>query len=76
MRGRALAVYQMVFNGAMALGSLVWGFVAQGLGTPAALMIAAAALCVAAFVMHRVKLPRGEEDLGPARHWPAPEAAE
>ncbi len=26
--------------------------------------------------MHRVKLPRGEEDLGPARHWPAPEAAE
>ncbi|MGX6566509.1 MFS transporter [Cupriavidus necator] len=76
VRGRALAVYQMVFNGAMALGSLVWGFVAQGLGTPAALMIAAAALCVAAFVMHRVKLPRGEEDLGPARHWPAPEAAE
>jgi predicted MFS family arabinose efflux permease len=34
VRGRALAVYQMVFNGALAGGSLLWGFVAQALGTP------------------------------------------
>ncbi|MGO4307143.1 MFS transporter [Cupriavidus sp. RAF12] len=75
VRGRALAVYQMVFNGAMAAGSLVWGFVAQELGTPRGLLIAAAGLMVAALVLHRMRLPRGEEDLGPARHWPEPEMA-
>lgn len=76
VRGRALAVYQMVFNGALAGGSLAWGFVAQELGTPRALQIAAAGLLLAAIALHRVRLPRGEEDLGPARHWPEPEMAD
>lgn len=76
VRGRALAVYQMVFNGALAGGSLLWGFVAQGLGTPQALLIAGAGLVVAALALHRLRLPRGEEDLGPARHWPEPEMAD
>ncbi len=76
VRGRALAVYQMVFNGALAGGSLLWGFVAQALGTPHALLIAAAGLAVAALLLHRMRLPRGEEDLGPARHWPEPELAD
>ncbi|MBY4896175.1 MFS transporter [Cupriavidus sp. AU9028] len=75
VRGRALAVYQMVFNGALAGGSLIWGFVAQGLGTPNALLIAGAGLVVAALLLHRLRLPRGEEDLAPAGHWPEPEAA-
>ncbi|WP_456280276.1 MFS transporter [Cupriavidus sp. JZ107] len=76
VRGRALAVYQMVFNGALAGGSLIWGFVAQGLGTPNALWIAGAGLIVATLLLRRVRLPRGEEDLGPARHWPEPEKAD
>ncbi|GLC97329.1 MFS transporter [Cupriavidus sp. TA19] len=75
VRGRALAVYQMVFNGAMAAGSLVWGFVAQALGTPGGLLVAAAGMLVAALLLHRLRLPRGEDDLGPARHWPEPEGA-
>ncbi|WP_313818370.1 MFS transporter [Cupriavidus sp.] len=75
VRGRALAVYQMVFNGAMAGGSLLWGFVAQETGTPRALLIAAAGLVVAALLLHRLRLPQGEEDLVPARHWPQPEMA-
>nr|WP_315596174.1 MFS transporter [uncultured Cupriavidus sp.] len=75
VRGRALAVYQMVFNGALAGGSLLWGFVAQALGTPHALLIAAAGLVLAGSLLHRLRLPRGEEDLGPARHWPEPEMA-
>lgn len=75
VRGRALAVYQMVFNGALAGGSLAWGFVAQGLGTPQALLIAAGGLAVAALALHRLRLPRGEEDLDPAGHWPEPETA-
>jgi hypothetical protein len=76
VRGRALAVYQMVFNGALAGGSLLWGFVAQALGTPPALLIAGAGLVVAALTLHRLRLPRGEDDLGPARHWPEPEMAD
>ncbi|KAI3593718.1 putative MFS-type transporter [Cupriavidus sp. U2] len=76
VRGRALAVYQMVFNGALAGGSLLWGFVAQALGTPHALLIAGAGLVVAALLLNRIRLPRGEEDLGPAHHWPEPEMAD
>lgn len=76
VRGRALAVYQMVFNGALAAGSLVWGFVAQAAGTPNALLIAGVGLVAAALLLHRIRLPRGEDDLAPANHWTAPEMAE
>ena len=76
VRGRALAVYQMVFNGAMAGGSLLWGFVAQAMGTPHALLVASIGLVIAATLLHRVRLPRGEEDLVPAQHWPEPEMAD
>lgn len=76
VRGRALAVYQMVFNGALAGGSLLWGFVAQALGTPRALLIAGSGLVVAALALHRLRLPHGEDDLGPAGHWPEPEMAD
>lgn len=72
VRGRALAIYLTVFNGAMAAGSLGWGLVAEATGVPAALVISAAGLVLAGVVMHRVKLPRGEADLVPSNHWPEP----
>jgi MFS family permease len=72
VRGRALAVYLTVFNGAMTAGSLGWGAVAEAAGIRATLLIGAAALLVAAFIMHRVKLPAGEADLAPSNHWPEP----
>jgi MFS family permease len=75
VRGRALAVYQMVFNGALASGSLVWGFAAQAVGTPHTLLIAAGGLALAAIALHRLRLPRGEEDLDAAQHWPVPDTA-
>lgn len=58
VRGRALAVYLTVFNGAMTAGSLGWGAVAQGTGVVGALFLGAASTVVAALVMHRIKLPR------------------
>ena len=73
VRGRGLAVYLMVFSGASAAGSLGWGFVAQVLSVPMALGIAAAGGLVAALLLHRLKLPAGEDDLEAARHWPEPE---
>jgi MFS family permease len=72
VRGRGLAVYLMVFNGAMAGGSLGWGAVAEVLNVPAALLVSAGGLLIFAFVLHRVKLPSGEADLAPSNYWPEP----
>lgn len=72
VRGRALAVYLTVFNGAMTLGSLAWGGVAQLFGIAAALIAAAIALALAGVIFHRIRLPRGEADLTPSNHWPEP----
>jgi MFS family permease len=76
VRGRGLAVYLTVFNGAMAAGSLGWGLVAQLLSVPTTLLIAAAAMCLVAALFHRVRLPVGEADLRPSMHWPEPLLAE
>lgn len=72
VRGRALAVYLTVFNGAMAGGSLAWGLVAQQAGLAGALALSAAGLVVAGFLLHRVPLPVGEADLVASNHWPEP----
>jgi predicted MFS family arabinose efflux permease len=76
VRGRGLAVYLMVFSGAMAAGSLGWGLMAQATGVPAALVAGAVGLAAAGFVFHCVKLPTGEADLQPSNHWPEPLLAE
>ncbi|TCK30861.1 putative MFS family arabinose efflux permease [Ancylobacter aquaticus] len=72
VRGRALAVYLTVFNGAMAGGSLGWGFVAQEIGLSATLATAAAGLVISGLIVHRIALPKGESDLAPSNHWPEP----
>ena len=76
VRGRGLAVYVTVFNGAMTAGSLGWGAVGEAVGVPAMLLIGAAGLLVAGFIMHRVKLPTGDADLVSSNHWPEPLVAE
>jgi MFS family permease len=72
VRGRGLAVYLTVFNGAMAAGSLGWGAVAQEWGVPVALWASAAGLVVVGIVSHRLSLPAGDADLDASRHWPDP----
>ena len=72
VRGRGLAIYLTVFNGAMAGGSLGWGLIAQEIGVPTTLIVGAAGLALVAFVFHRVKLPTGEADLQASNHWPEP----
>lgn len=76
VRGRALAIYLMVFNGAMAAGSLGWGLVAQQVGVPRTLLIAAIGLAMVALVFHRMRLPSGEQDLQASHHWPEPMMSE
>ena len=72
VRGRGLAIYLMVFNGAMAAGSLAWGLIAQELGVPGTLLVGAVGLITVAGIFHRVKLPTGEADLQASNHWPEP----
>lgn len=76
VRGRGLAVYLTVFNGAMTAGSIGWGAIGEVAGVPATLLIGAAGLFVAGIIMHRLKLPSGEADLVPSNHWPEPLVAE
>lgn len=72
VRGRSLAIYLTVFNGAMTAGSLSWGAVAEGIGIPATLLTASVGLLVAGVLFHRLKIPRGDADLVPSNHWPEP----
>lgn len=76
VRGRGLAIYLTVFNGASAVGSLVWGIVAEALGIHGTLVAAALALVAVAVAAMRLPLPAGEADLTPSLHWPEPALAE
>ncbi|WP_072826187.1 MFS transporter [Bradyrhizobium erythrophlei] len=76
VRGRGLAVYLMIVNGAMAGGSLAWGIAAGALSVPATLLVSACGLFVVAFILHRIKLPAGEADLKPSNYWPEPLTAD
>jgi MFS family permease len=72
VRGRALAVYLTVFNGAMTFGSLVWGGVAHIAGIQMAMVSGAIGLTVTAILFRSIKLPKGEADLTTSAHWPEP----
>jgi predicted MFS family arabinose efflux permease len=72
VRGRGLAVYLMVFNGAMAGGSLGWGALAEAIGVPRTLWVGAALICVVALLMYGVRLPAAELDLSSSNQWPEP----
>jgi len=76
VRARAIAVYLLVFQGGMAIGSGVWGVVASHLGIATALHIAGFGLLFGLLTMVRFRLVSGEElDLQPSMHWPEPELA-
>lgn len=59
VQARALGTYQMIFWGGMAAGSALWGFLAEHLSTPHALLIAAITLLVSLPLANRFHLLRG-----------------
>ena len=59
LRARALAYYLLVFQGAMAIGSGVWGEVARWVGVRASLNIAAAAMVAGLAAGWKMKLSAG-----------------
>jgi MFS family permease len=59
MRARALGVYLVVFQAALAVGSALWGAVAGRIGVKGALLVSAAALLAGLAIGGRMRLPRG-----------------
>lgn len=72
VRARVLAVSMLVFQGAMAVGSAVWGALAARIGIHAALMWAGAGTVLSTAVGLFLKLPDTTVDLTPWVHWRLP----
>lgn len=70
VRARGLSVLLIIYFGSMAGGSLLWGRVADGIGIPQTLLIAAAGAVIAVPLTWRWKLHLGAKlDLTPSMHW-------
>jgi MFS family permease len=59
VQARALGIYQMVFQGGLAIGSAFWGVLAERIGTAWALSLAAAALAMSLPLARRFSLTSG-----------------
>ncbi|MEM8582524.1 MAG: MFS transporter, partial [Pseudomonadota bacterium] len=71
VRARGLSVFLMVFFGSMALGSFLWGQVAQATSVPMTLLIAATGLAFGIPLFRRFTVGQGENlDLTQAVAWP------
>lgn len=74
VQARALAVYLLVSQGGMALGSLGWGLLAATEGVRWALTCASGGLLLSLVLASRYSLTREvPSNLKPAGKWPAPE---
>ncbi|HET7912725.1 MAG TPA: MFS transporter, partial [Pseudolabrys sp.] len=73
VRARALAVYGIVAQGGMAVGSAFWGLVAEHVPLSMTLLLAGTALMlsIAAALRYRLRIDEAI-DLTPSEHWPAP----
>jgi MFS family permease len=73
VQARSLGVYQLVFQGGLAIGSAIWGLVAQHSGNAIALSGAAIGLILGLVVAKRYRLAAGEKlDLATSHHWAEP----
>src|SRR4051812_30121739 len=70
-QARAVAVYLLVFFGGMAMGGVLWGIVADYVGTSWALTASAVWALTELLAAIRFRLPH-DADTGhdPSRHWP------
>lgn len=75
VRGRGLAVYLTTFYGAMTLGSVAWGQLADATSLSVALLAASGLGGVALALSVWKPLPEAEPDLTPSMHWPEPALA-
>lgn len=73
VKARALAVYLLVFQGAMTGGSILWGSLAASTSISTALVVAAIGQAVALILAFCWRLPQDQaSDLAPSNHWAEP----
>ncbi|GAA4459530.1 MFS transporter [Nibrella saemangeumensis] len=73
VQARVLSIYMLAFQGGLALGSLVWGNVADQYGLSTALLLAAGWLVLVTLLPLFFRLPYGQTpDMTPAEGWPDP----
>jgi MFS family permease len=71
VRARVLALYQAVFNGAMGLGALLWGWLGDHLGLTGTILAAGVVSCVIALLTRAIELPAEIDDpSAPAKRVP------
>lgn len=77
VRARGISLYQMTFFAVLALGSIIWGAVANAIGIPDTLMVASGVLLIGLLFTRNLNLLYTESlNLSPSKHWPVPRIAE
>ena len=66
LRARALSFYLLILQGGMAIGATLWGALANRVGVPDALGVAAVALTLGVFALRGHRITASELDLAPA----------
>ncbi len=66
VRARALSFYLMVLQGGMAVGATLWGALANKIGVPDALSVAAVALALGVLALRGHRITASELELAPA----------
>ena len=72
VRARVLAIFMLVYQGSFALGSAVWGAVAQRAGIQHALVYAGIGTIGTTVFVLFARLPDSTADLSPWNHWRMP----
>ncbi|MBV9157755.1 MAG: MFS transporter [Acidobacteriaceae bacterium] len=73
VRARALAAYLLVFQGGMALASMLWGTIAERYGNRASLYVAGITSLLSLLLVKRFPIRLGEErEITKSGHWPEP----
>ncbi|MGC1450857.1 MAG: MFS transporter [Candidatus Sulfotelmatobacter sp.] len=72
VRARVLAIFTLVYMGSFALGSAVWGAVAQRTGIRVALVYAGIGTIGSIALVLFARLPDSTADLSPWNHWRMP----
>jgi MFS family permease len=74
VRARGLSMFNVVFAGSQAFGSLLWGLLAQGFGLVVTFVAAAVVMALGAATVAVWPLPDvADWDRDPAVYWPEPE---
>ncbi len=72
VRARVMAAYLFVFQGSVAIGSTLWGFMADHTGVRAALLVSAVGMGASVILQFPLRLPNTTVDLSTWNHWAKP----